>query len=78
MLVLISLDSFDFETTFTATAACYNNVGPGLSAVGPASNYAAFSNLSKMILSFAMLLGRLEIYPMLLAFAPALWRNKKH
>lgn len=76
ILILLSLDSFDFETTFTATSACFNNIGPGLGAVGPASSFAAFSPFSKILLSFAMLLGRLEIFPVLVIFSPILWRKK--
>ena len=76
LLLLISLNGFDFETTFSATTACYNNIGPGLAGAGPMSNYADFSVFSKIILSFAMLLGRLEIFPMLLIFAPFMWKKK--
>lgn len=74
--MLLSLEGFDFETTFTSVSACINNVGPGLAGVGPASNFAAFSAPSKLLLSFAMLLGRLEIFPILLVFTPALWKKK--
>lgn len=76
MLVIISLDGFSFETNFTATVACYNNIGPGLADVGPMANYAGFSWLSKIVLSLAMLLGRLEIFPILLIFTPYLWSKK--
>jgi len=70
VFLLISFEPFDFETNFTATVTCFNNVGPGLSAVGPAGNFSAFTGFSKLILSFAMLLGRLEIFPLILIFAP--------
>jgi len=80
MLVLIflaiSFEPFSFETNFTATVTCFNNVGPGFGAVGPASNFAAYTPFSKLVLSFAMLLGRLELFPMLLLFSPSLWRKK--
>ena len=77
ILLVISVDKFDFTTNFTATAACFNNVGPGLGAiVGPAGSYAQYSNLSKVVLSIAMLLGRLEIFPILLAFSPSTWTKK--
>ncbi len=76
VLVLIEGRKFDFLTEFTAAASCFNNVGPGLGAVGPASNYAAYSSLSKFVLSFAMLLGRLEIFPILLFFSPTTWTKK--
>lgn len=76
LLLLISVDSFDFETNFTAVAACYNNIGPGLAGVGPTSNFGAYSVFSKIVLSVAMLLGRLEIFPILLIFTPHLWKRK--
>lgn len=78
VLLLLSFDAFNFETNFSAAAACFNNVGPGLDMVGPASSYAGYSVFSKWVLSAAMLLGRLEIYPMLLLFSPYVWvKNKK-
>ena len=73
-ILIISLDNFDFTTNFTAVAATINNIGPGLEAVGPVSNYGAFSNLSKFVMMFDMLCGRLEIFPMLLLFNPRNWR----
>ena len=73
IFLLLSLEPFDFETIFTAVAACFNNVGPGLGAVGPASSYAVFSPFAKILLSVAMLLGRLEIYPLLLTMFPLAW-----
>ena len=76
IFILLSIDSFDFETTFTATSACFNNIGPGLSSVGPMSSFAGFSPFSKVVLSFAMLLGRLEIFPVLVLFSPGFWRKK--
>lgn len=75
-MILISLDGFNFETNFTAVAATLNNIGPGLSAVGPAENFGGFSNLSKIVLSFDMLAGRLELFPMLLLFLPSTWKRK--
>lgn len=74
--VIVSLDGFDMETNFSATVACFNNIGPAFGAAGPASNYAAFSPISKIALSFAMLFGRLEIYPMLIALSPSTWSKK--
>jgi len=76
IFMLISLEPFDFETNFTATVSCFNNVGPGMSAVGPMSSYAEYSVFSKILLSFAMLLGRLEIFPILIAFIPSTWRKR--
>ena len=63
------------ETTVTAVLASINNIGPGLDMVGPMGNFSFFSPLSKIVLSFDMLLGRLEIFPMLLLFAPSVWRK---
>ena len=74
--LILSLEPFDLETNLSATLACFNNIGPGLAAVGPASNYAAYSPLSKLVLSLAMLLGRLEIYPLLLTLIPTTWIRK--
>ena len=74
--LILSLEPFDLETNLSATLACFNNIGPGLAAVGPASNYAAYSPVSKLVLSLAMLLGRLEIYPLLLTLAPGTWIRK--
>jgi len=74
-ILLISLDGMSFETNFTAVAACLNNIGPGLGAVGPVCNYGAFSWLSKLVLTLSMLIGRLEIYPILLLFTPTVWRK---
>ncbi len=72
---LISLEGFDFTTNFSAVAACFNNIGPGLSRVGPLENYALYSDPSKLLLSLNMLLGRLEILPILLLFSPTVWRR---
>ena len=74
-ILLVSLDGFDLVTNFTAVAATFNNIGPGLSAVGPTANFAGFSVLSKLILIFDMLAGRLEVFPMLLLLHPLFWRE---
>lgn len=74
--ILITLDGFDFETNFTAVAATLNNIGPGLAAVGPVENFSAYSNFSKIVLSFDMLAGRLELFPMLLLFFPSSWKRR--
>ena len=73
--LLLSLEQFDIVTTFTALTACINNIGPGLEMVGPTGNFSQFSWASKLLLSFNMLVGRLEIFPMLLLFAPSIWRR---
>lgn len=77
-IILCLFDTFDLETNLSATASCFNNIGPGLSAVGPMSNYSAYSAISKWALSFAMLLGRLEILPIILLFAPSVWIKKRN
>lgn len=73
--LVISFDNFDFMTNFTAVAATINNTGPGFSLVGTTGNYAAFSPLSKYVLSFTMIAGRLELFPILLLFFPAAWKK---
>jgi len=73
--LVLSLDNFDFTTNFTAVAANLNNVGPGLNMVGPAGNYSEFSILSKLVLIFDMLIGRLEFLPMLVLLNPKTWRK---
>ena len=72
LLLILSLDNFNFETNFTAAASTFNNVGPFF---GQLSNYADYSVISKIAMSFAMLLGRLEIYPILILFLPATWKK---
>lgn len=74
-LLLISFNNFDFTTNVTSVLATLNNIGPGLEMVGPMGNYSAFSYFSKIVLIFDMLIGRLEIYPMLILFSPKLWRK---
>ena len=75
--IVISIDSFgDFETNISAITSCLNNIGPGFGKVGPIFNYSGYNWLSKLTLSFAMLIGRLEIYPILLLFNPKVWLNK--
>ncbi len=77
IFVLLSIEpSFDMETNFSATVACFNNIGPGLAGVGPAANYSAYSGFSKLLLSLAMLLGRLEIFPLILGLNPMVWKKR--
>ncbi len=84
ILLLICLDPFNFggqhnvfETHISAVAACFNNVGPGLAGVGPTASYAAYSNFSKIVLTAAMLLGRLEIFPLIIALSPTSWSKSR-
>lgn len=72
----LSFEPFGLETNLTAVISCFNNVGPGFGGVGPASSYADYSAVSKMILSAAMLFGRLEIYPLFFALSPSTWIKK--
>ena len=72
---LVSLEGKDLVTTFTAVATTINNVGPGLEQVGPMANFAHLTNLSKIVLSFDMLAGRLELFPLLILFHPSLWKD---
>lgn len=76
-LLLLSLNNFSFETNMTAVFACLNNIGPGLDMVGPMGNYSAFSNFSKLVLSMDMLLGRLEIFPIIIACIPSVWKRAR-
>lgn len=75
-VLLVSLNDFDFETTFTAVLTTINNVGPGLGGVGPVENFAKFSGFSKLVLCVDMLVGRLEIFPFMMLFSPSLWSRK--
>ena len=74
--LLISFDGYDFSTNFTAALSCISNVGPGLGLIGPSGNFSIFSNFSKLVMAFAMLFGRLEVYAMLILFIPSTWRRK--
>ena len=74
-ILLLAVDGYDFTTNFTAIAATINNIGPGLSGVGPTCNYAFFSPLSKFVMMFDMLVGHLELFPMLILFMPSTWKK---
>ena len=74
-VVILSFEETDLITNFTAVAATINNIGPGLAEVGPASNFGHFSILSKLVLTFDMLAGRLELFPMLILFSPQTWKK---
>lgn len=73
VLFIVSFEPYDLETNISAVCACFNNIGPGFGSVGPMANYSGYTAFSKVILSAAMLLGRLEIYPLLLTIAPSTW-----
>ena len=73
---LVSLDGCDIATSFTAALSCLSNIGPGMTAaIGPAGSFAFFSDRTKLLLTLAMLLGRLELYPILLLFSPRTWKR---
>lgn len=74
-VLLVSLDNFDFASTLSAVSATLNNIGPGIGEVGPMGNYSGFSYLSKFVMMFDMLAGRLEIFPLLLLFTPSTWKK---
>lgn len=74
LLLLVALDAPDFETAFSAVAATFNNIGPGLGAVGPSSGFAGFSEFSKLVLTISMIAGRLEILPLLVFCSRKTWR----
>ncbi|MEE1061522.1 MAG: TrkH family potassium uptake protein, partial [Ruminococcus sp.] len=73
--LLIAIDNKDFVTSFTSVASALNNTGPGLGAVGPVGNFSDFSILSKSVFIFDMIAGRLELFPILLLFAPSAWKK---
>ena len=73
--LLISLDGFSTTTNFSAVLACFNNIGPGLEAVGPTCNFGGYSVLSKLVLIFDMLAGRLEIVPILMLLSQSTWKK---
>ena len=74
-LLLLSLDDMDFGTAISAVITCTNNIGPGINSVGPMENFSFLSDFSKAVLSADMLLGRLEIFPILVLLAPSVWRK---
>ena len=74
-VLIVAIDSFDLESTFTAVAATLNNIGPALGVAGPASNYSSFSILSKIVLTFDMIAGRLELFPVIVLFSARTWKG---
>jgi len=75
LTLLLSASDLPIVTAFSAVVACLNNAGPGLDAVGPAANYSVLSDFQTWVCSFAMLLGRLEIFTLLVVLTPAFWRK---
>ena len=74
-VLLVSLENQDLVSTVTAVAATFNNIGPGLGTAGPTSTFAGFTVLSKLVMIFDMLAGRLEVFPMLVLLYPLSWRR---
>ena len=76
--LLICFEPFSLETNLSAAVSCVNNVGPGFGEISPIGSYAGYTAFSKIILSLAMLIGRLEIFPIIIALSPATWAKKAH
>ena len=74
--LLLTIDGKDLTTSITAVLACFNNIGPGLGEVGPMGNYGSLSVLSKLVLIFDMLAGRLEIFPMIALLSRTTWKHR--
>ena len=77
VFLVICFEPFGFETNLTAAITTFNNVGPGFGAVGPCGGFADYSGFSKLVFSFSMLLGRLEIFPLIIALSPSTWRKNR-
>ena len=75
VMAITLFETLDLETVFTSVACTFNNIGPGLSKVGPTCNFGMMRPITKYILMFDMLAGRLELYPILILFTPAVWKN---
>lgn len=78
IFLLLCIEPYDMETHFTAAASCFNNIGPGFSLVGPMANFGFYGAFSKLVLSVAMLLGRLEIFPIIIFLSPSVWSGKNN
>ena len=74
--LVVSLDVLDFTESFVTTLTCISNVGPSLGALGPTANFSPLSPFTKLVLSLIMLMGRLELMPLLVLLSPSTWRNK--
>jgi trk system potassium uptake protein TrkH len=75
MTLILTFSGLDFITAFSTVVACINNLGPGLNQVGPATTFAELTNFQTWVCSFAMLLGRLELFTLLVVFIPSFWRK---
>ena len=75
-MIVVALEPYSLETSISAVLACFNNIGPGLDIVGPTAHFGTLSDLSKLVLSADMLLGRLEIFPILALFSRYSWRQR--
>ena len=75
LIFALLMSGLDFMTAFSAIIACFNNAGPGLNEVGPASNFASLSEYQKAVCTFAMLLGRVQIFSIVILFVPEFWRK---
>jgi trk system potassium uptake protein TrkH len=75
LTLVLAATGLDIVTAFSAVVACINNTGPGLGAVGPASNYAGMDGFQSAVLAFTMILGRLEIFTFLVVLTPSFWRR---
>ena len=73
---VLSFEPFGFTTNFSAAVSCFNNIGPGFDKIGPMSNFSCYNDFSTIVLTFAMLLGRLELFPVLICFSPSTWAKK--
>ena len=73
--ILLSIIGFDLSSSMGAVAACLANIGPGLGETGPSTNYSSVPELGKWVLSVVMLLGRLELFTIIILFSPSFWRN---
>ena len=76
IFLIISLDGYSIGTNFSAVLCTFNNIGPGMEAVGPMCNFSIYSNLSTLVLTWGMLAGRLEIFPMLVLFSRNTWKKR--
>jgi trk system potassium uptake protein TrkH len=74
-VLIVSYDGMDFTTTISSVATCIGNVGPGFAVVGPMGNFSAMSDVSTIVLSLCMIIGRIEIYPILLLLVPSFWKK---